>query len=222
MKVEIWSDVVCPWCYIGKRRFEAALADLDEEVEIEWKSFQLDPTAPTRSDRSIDEILAAKYRMSGAQVEQMIDRVTGEAANAGLDFKLRDAPQVNTFDAHRLIQWAKSQGKGDEMKERLLAAHFTEGRAVVGTTELAELAGEVGLDVDQAASVLAGDEFADEVRRDLAEARQIGVTGVPFFLFDGKYAVPGAQPTETMKQVLQQVRTMSAPAGETCGADGCE
>lgn len=207
MKVQIWSDVVCPWCYIGKHRFEAAVEQLDEDVEIEWRSFQLDPSAPLRSEERTDARLAKKYGMSAAQVDAMMDRATDEASAAGLTVNLRGTVFVNTFDAHRLLQYAQSQGLGDAMKERLFRAHFTENLPLVGIEQLSELAVDVGCSLDQVAAVLASDAYADVVRGDVAEARAIGVTGVPFFLFEGRYGVPGAQPTETMVQVLQQVRT---------------
>lgn len=225
MKVEIWSDVVCPWCYIGKRRFEEAVRQLDEDVEVEWRSFQLDPSAERISPVPIDDLLARKYRMSATQVGAMIERVTNEAAREGLEFDLRGAVQVNTFDAHRLLQFAKSKGVGEQMKERLLRAHFTENTTLAGAQNLADLAAEVGLDADEVAAMLASDAHAEDVRRDVAEARRIGVTGVPFFLVEGTYGISGAQLPETMVQALRQVRKKLAPTTEAaavCDDGACE
>ena len=224
MKVQIWSDVVCPWCYIGKRRFEAALARFDAPVEVEWKSFQLDPSAPRLATQPIDTLLARKYRLSPEQARAMIDRVTREAAGEGLEFDLLGAVQVNTFDAHRLLQFAKCRGLGDAMKERLLRAHFTENATLLGQ-DLAELAADVGIDPAEALEILGSDAHADDVREDLAEARRLGITGVPFFLVEGQYGFAGAQLPDTMLQVLRQVRRSLVPdaadAADQCDDDNC-
>lgn len=219
MKVQIWSDVVCPWCYIGKRRFEAAVGELGEDVEVEWKSFQLDPSAPRVSEQPIESVLARKYRMSSEQAQAMIDRVTSEAAGAGLEIDLRNSAQLNTFDAHRLLQFAKDQGLGEEMKERLLSAHFVEGKTLLDD-QLVALAEEVGLPRDEAAAVVSGDAYGDEVRRDLAEARSLGVTGVPFFVVEGRYGFAGAQPPETMLQVLRRAQQELGPSDDKPDTDG--
>src|SRR3984885_7848035 len=213
MDVEIWSDVLCPWCYIGKRRFEHALKTFDHrgEVSVTWRSFQLDPSAPVTSDEDPIERLAAKYGMSRATAEAAQARVTANAATAGLDFHLDRARPGNTFDAHRLIHYANSVGKQDAMKERLMAAYFVEGAAIGGREVLAQLAGEVGLEDAAVRDVLAGDAHADDVRHDELEARQLGITGVPFFVLDRAYGVSGAQPSEVMLGALQQAWTAAHP-----------
>ena len=202
------------------------LEAFDGEVEVEWKSFQLDPTAPQRSDRPVDERLAAKYRMTRDEARAMVQRVEGEAAGAGLELDLLGAVQVNTFDAHRLLQFAKLRGLGGAMKDRLLRAHFQENAAVVGSENLAALAAEVGLDPGEVTAMLTTDAHCDDVRRDIAEARAIGVSGVPFFLIGERYGVSGAQLPETMLQVLQRVAAEQVaaplPDGASCADDVCE
>lgn len=226
MKIEIWSDVVCPWCYIGKRRLEAALEDFDEEVEITWRSFQLDPNAPQEQQGPLDEALASKYGVPVERARQMMDQMTQTAAEEGLDFDFDSARGGNTFDAHRVIHFAKQEGKQGEMKERLLRAYMTEGRPISDRDELAKLAGEVGLDADAVLGMLDTDKFATAVEADRAEARQIGVTGVPFFLLEGKYGIPGAQASETLLSVLETVRekeqAIDAPHGDACDGEGCD
>ncbi len=202
MKVEIWSDVVCPWCYIGKRRFEKALEGFDESVEVSWRSFELDPVAPKEPAAALDEALASKYGMSLEQARAMMDQMTRTAAAEGLDFDFGRARGGNTLDAHRLLHFAAEQGLQAEMKERLLRGYMTEGRAISDPAELAELASEVGLDPDEVTAMLAGDAYTDAVRRDEARAREIGVRGVPFFLIDERIGVSGAQPPELIRQAL--------------------
>jgi predicted DsbA family dithiol-disulfide isomerase len=206
MKIEIWSDIVCPWCYIGKRRLEAALDDFDEEVDIVWRSFELDPNAPRRAQGPLDEALAAKYRTSPAQARSMMARMTQTAAEEGLELDFANAKGGNTFDAHRLIHFAKSNGLQAEMTERLFSAYMSEGRPISEHEELAKLASEVGLDADQAHHVLAGDAFAQAVRDDEAKARQLGVTGVPFFMIGDFMPVTGAQPADTLRSALERAR----------------
>lgn len=224
MKIEVWSDVVCPWCYIGKRRLEAALADLDEDVEVVWRSFELDRSAPRRPDKPLDEALATKYRTSLEQTRRMIDRMTQTAADEGLDFDFDSAQPGNTFDAHRVIHFAAEHGKQGEMKERLLSAYMTEGRPIAERDELARLAGEVGLDAEQVRTMLSTEAFEDAVRRDEAEARQVGVTGVPFFLIDEQFGIAGAQTPDVLLDALERVRaTTSAntPEGPGCEDGSC-
>ena len=231
MDVEIWSDVVCPWCYIGKRRFEHALAEFDHrgEVSVTWRSFQLDPNAAATSEGDPIDRLAAKYGMSRATAEAAQARVTANAATAGLDFHLDRARSGNTFDAHRLIHYAKSVGNQDMLKERLVAAYFIEGAAIGEHEALARLAVEVGLDEPAVREVLDGDAYADDVRHDELEARELGITGVPFFVLDRAYGVSGAQPSEMMLAALQQAWTAAHPlqmvgAGDTdttCTDESC-
>ncbi|QDG52250.1 DsbA family oxidoreductase [Persicimonas caeni] len=231
MKIEIWSDVVCPWCYIGKRRLEAALEEFDEEVDITWRSFQLDPSAPDKPSGPLVEELAKKYGVGVEQARAMMQRVEQNAADEGLDFDFDNAQGGNTFDAHRVIHFASEHGpdgqnKQGEMKERLLSAYMTEGRPISDRDELAKLAGEVGLDAKEVREMLDGDRFVDAVKYDRAEARQIGVTGVPFFLIEGKYGIPGAQASETLLSALETVRekerAIDAPQGDACDDEGCD
>ena len=205
MLVEIYSDVVCPWCYIGKRRFEAALARYDkrDDVTIVWKPFQLDPRAPKEPTPVID----AYARKFGGPDEAMriIDRVTSMAEPEGLDFHLDEAQRANTFDAHRVIGLAARHGRQGEVKERLLRAYFTEGRNVGDADELADLAAEAGLDRAEVAAFLASDEGVAELQAQLRDAYERGITAVPTFVFEGKWSVPGAQDPDTMLLVLKRV-----------------
>jgi predicted DsbA family dithiol-disulfide isomerase len=231
MKVEIWSDVVCPWCYIGKRRFESALADFEHraEVSVTWRSFQLDPGAPTRSVGDPLERIAAKYGMSRADAQAAQARITTTAASEGLEFHLDRARSGNTFDAHRLLHHAQAAGRQDEVKERLLAAYFVEGEAIGERDVLLQLATEVGLDEAGARDVLEGDAFTAEVHRDIQEAREIGISGVPFFVIDGAYGISGAQPPELILSALRKAWADAHPlqmvasggSGEVCIDDSC-
>lgn len=226
MKIDIWSDVVCPWCYIGKRRLESALEEFDEEVEIEWHSFELDPSAPRKTDKPLDEALATKYGTSLQRARAMMEQMTQTAAQEGLEFDFGSARPGNTLDAHRVIHLAAEHDLQDEMKERLLRAYMTEGRPIADRDELAELAAEVGLDAEQVRTMLSSDQYTEQVRTDEARARQMGVTGVPFFLVDGKYGLPGAQPPEVILRALERVRAESTPAeapqGAACDDESCE
>ena len=206
MKVEIWSDVACPWCYVGKRHFETALSQFShaDEVSIEWKSFELDPRAPTLRNMTMDEMLQRKYGMTEEQAVAANQKMTALAAGVGLDFHLDRAQMGNTFDAHRLIHLAARHGLGGAMKERLFAAYFTEGRSIGEPAVLQDLAVEVGLDPAEVETTLTGNAYASDVRRDEARARTIGVNGVPFFLIDERFAVAGAQPTEVLVGALQR------------------
>jgi predicted DsbA family dithiol-disulfide isomerase len=207
MNVDIWSDIVCPWCYIGKRRFEQALSEFShsDEVDITWRSFQLDPLAEAQSDIDSVERLAAKYGMSRAQAEAAQARVTANAAAVGLDFHLDLAWSFNTFDAHRLVHYAHSIGSQDALKERLMKAYFVDGAAVGQHDVLTRLAVAVGLDGPAVREVLEGTAYADDVRHDEQEARDIGITGVPFFVIDRAYGISGAQPSELILATLDKV-----------------
>lgn len=230
LTVEIWSDVACPWCYVGKRRLEAALALFPERdaVEIVWRSFQLDPAAPSvyPPSPSYVERLAKKFGRPVSHVEQMLAQMTELARSEGLPFDFARIQGSNTFDAHRLIHLAHELGRGDAMKERLFAAHFCEGKAVGDHATLQKLAEDVGLDVDRVQALLASDLHADGVRADIAEARALGVTGVPFFLFARRYAVGGAQPKEVLLEALKRAyadlpEELGVSEGAVCGPDGC-
>jgi predicted DsbA family dithiol-disulfide isomerase len=226
MKIEVWSDIVCPWCYIGKRRLESALDQFDEEVDIEWRSFELDPSAAKKHEGPLDEALASKYRVDIDRARQMLTQMTDTAAKEGLDFNFDSAKGGNTLDAHRLIHLAKEKGLQGEMKERLLSAYMVEGRPISEPDELAKIAGEAGLDEEEAREMIDGDRFADEVRRDQAEARQFGVTGVPFFLVDEKYGVSGAQAPQTLVDVFERARTEAAkrtqPSSAAANGPNCD
>ena len=229
MRVEIWSDVVCPWCYVGKRRFEAALAAFPhrDQVEVVWRSFELDADAPTERVGDYAQLLADKYGFPVEQGRQMIDTMTQTAAQDGLDFRFDLARVGNTFDAHRLLHLAHERGVQDAVKERLVHATFTEGEPIGDHETLVRLVAEAGLDADEARAVLACDRYAAEVRADEAQARAYGISGVPFFVVDGAYGVNGAQPVEALTQVLatawaaSQPLVMAAAGGSSCDADGC-
>jgi predicted DsbA family dithiol-disulfide isomerase len=206
MIVEIWSDVVCPWCYIGKRRFERAVAFFGHpgEVTVTYRSFELDPNAPEQRTGTHAEHLARKYGMTVAQAEQASQQMTERAAADGLEFRFDLIRGGNTFDAHRLLHLAKDHGLQPEMKERLLHATFTEGLPIADKPALLRLATEAGLPATRVQAVLDGDAYADAVRADEQQAARYGITGVPFFVADGKYAVSGAQPPEVLLQLLQR------------------
>lgn len=205
MLVEIWSDVVCPWCYIGKRRFENALGAFEgsADVDVVWRSFQLDPAYPKGARKPLVQHLADKYRRTTDQARAMNERVTALAAAEGLDYDLDSYTVVNTFDAHRLTHLAKARDLGAEMHERLLRAQLVEGHVLDDADILVRLGVEIGLPEAEARAVLAGDDYASQVDEDVGEARALGISGVPFFAIDRRYGVAGAQPTEVFAQALQ-------------------
>ncbi|GMB09799.1 putative DsbA family dithiol-disulfide isomerase [Thermolongibacillus altinsuensis] len=207
MKVEIWSDFVCPFCYIGKRRFEKALEQFEhkDKVEIVFRSFELDPHVERNPKKNVYEYLAEKYGMSLEQAKATTQQVGKQAEAVGLHYDFDNMKRTNTFDAHRLAHFANSEGKMEEMTERLMKAYFTEGLHIGDHEVLANLASEVGLDREKALDVLRNNGYADEVRRDEEIGRQLGITGVPFFLFNQKYAVFGAQSSDVFMDVLQKV-----------------
>ena len=206
VKVEIWSDVVCPWCYIGKRRFEAALARFEHAgaVEVEYRSFQLDPSAPRRFGMNSDAMLAQKYGMSLARAQEMHTTVTQLAAAEGLAYRFDLARPGNTFDAHRVLQLATERGLQHAAWERFYRGYFIEGEPIGDHEALVRMATDVGLDGAEVQAVLAGDAYADAVRADLDQAAAFGITGVPFFVLDRKYGVSGAQPAGVILQALEQ------------------
>ena len=212
MKVEIWSDVFCPFCYIGKRHFEEALAQFPgrDDVEIVWRSFQLDPSAPVESPEVTQDRLARKFG-DAERARAMSDHVARMAAEVGLRYDFDRTPVTNSFDAHRLGHLAAAHGLGDAAEERLFAAYFTEGRHVGRHDTLIELGGEIGLDKEEVAAMLAGDDYADAVRADIAEAAALGISGVPFFVFERTYGVSGAQPSAAFLDVLTTVRAERHP-----------
>ncbi|HZG57177.1 DsbA family oxidoreductase [Paenibacillus sp.] len=234
MKVEIWSDYVCPFCYIGKRRFEEALASLPfaGEVEVVFRSFELDPRAPKDAPYDVMEMLSKKYGTSREQARQMNVSVAAQAKEVGLTYNYDAWVVTNTFDAHRLAHYAAARGKAAELTERLMYAYFTEGKFIGDRATLAALAAEVGLDQAEAASMLESDDYADAVRADEQDGAALGIRGVPFFVIDRKYGISGAQPTATFVGALREAWDESRPslsmvgdagggAGDACAADGC-
>ncbi|WP_234734298.1 DsbA family oxidoreductase [Tellurirhabdus bombi] len=228
MKVEIWSDIMCPFCYIGKRKFEAALADFDhsDKIEIVWKSFQLNPDMETDPSKNINQYLAEAKGWSLDHAKQMNAHVTGMAKEVGLQYDFDKAVLANSFDAHRLIQLAKKHGKGDAIEERLFKAYFTEGENTADHQTLQRLGAEIGLDADEISQVLSSDQYAEAVDRDIYEARQVGVRGVPFFVFNQKYAVSGAQGSEVFLGALNksfgewEEPKLTVIEGPACTPDG--
>ena len=210
IKVDVWSDIACPWCYIGKRKFEAgsglfAGASEARGVEVEYHSFELSPDTPVDFEGNEADFLATHKGIEAEQAQQMLDRVTGIAASVGLNYDYDHLKHTNTVLAHEAIHFAKAQGKQLEMTERLLSAYFLEGRHVGQVAELAALGGELGLDADALTTALETHEFLDAVREDQQTAAEYGINGVPFFVIDGKYGVSGAQEAQTFAQVLEQV-----------------
>lgn len=205
LNIDIWSDVVCPFCYIGKRHLEQALEGFPQlnTVELRWHSFQLDPNTPRDSTQDTLNVLMAKYGMSQGQVEAMMGRVQQMGAAAGLDLKLPQTLRTNTFDAHRLLQLAKGYGKQSEAKERLLAAYFTELRHLGQSDTLVALMAEIGLPAAEVAAVLTSERFSKEVLTDQAQAQEMGISGVPYFVFNQQVALSGAQPVAVFQQAIR-------------------
>jgi predicted DsbA family dithiol-disulfide isomerase len=225
--VEIWSDIACPWCYVGKRRFEAALAAYEhrDEVQVTWRSFELDPSAPREREHDGATHLAEKYGMSRDEALAMQRRMTDAAAGDGLEFRFDIARGGNTFDAHRLVHLAAAHGIQDAMKERLMRAYLTEGQLIGDPAVLTRLAVEAGLPEDEARDTLATDRFATEVREDERTAERLGIHAVPFFVVDRAVGASGAHPPEALLELLRQARELHPPvavaaAGETCNLDG--
>jgi predicted DsbA family dithiol-disulfide isomerase len=226
MRIDIWSDVVCPWCYVGKRRLEAALASFPGTVDVHWHAFELDPDAPPTREGSYEERLAQKYGRSLEQAAEMTASMTATAAAEGLEFHFDRSKPGNTFDAHRLLHLAGVRGVQDAVKERLFRATFTDGEPISDHETLVRLVAEAGLDADEARAVLASDAYAAEVRADEQQAAQLRVSGVPFFVIDGKYGVAGAQPADVLRQVLDRAWAESAPlemvgTGDSCEGEAC-
>lgn len=235
MKIEIWSDIACPWCYIGKRRFEAALAAFPhrDAVEVKWRSYQLDPALPEHYDGTELEYLSTRKGMTPAQVSGMFEHVAAQAKGEGLDFRFDHVVVANSFTAHRLIHLAATHGHQDAAKERLLSDHFEHGKDIGSRVYLTSLGLDLGLDADEVSELFSTDKYADAVRQDIAEARALGVTGVPFFVIDRKYGLSGAQPAATFSEALEQAWQESQPlllataaggagvTGEVCGPEGC-
>jgi predicted DsbA family dithiol-disulfide isomerase len=231
LRIDVWSDIACPWCYVGKRRLEQALADFPhaDEVELVWRSFELDPGAPAERDPSVPHVqrIAQKYGMSVEQASRNNARLVQLALAEGLHFDFDHLRSGNTFDAHRLVHFAKTRGLQDAMKERLLRAYFEEGALMSDHATLARLAADAGLEEAAAIDVLSSEQYAQEVRQDEEQARQLEITGVPCFVFDSRLAVSGAQSPQVMLSALHQAwaeRDAARAAfeeGAVCGPDGC-
>jgi predicted DsbA family dithiol-disulfide isomerase len=220
MDVHIWSDIVCPWCYLGKRRFERALETFAQrdDVRIEHRSFQLDPSKPRHQTSSRRTMLKAKYHLSDAQVQEMDTKMERMAAAEGLEYHLTDAGLTgNTLDAHQLVHLAKARGNQDAVLDRLYRAYFTEQRSVFDRDSLVTVVAEAGLDPDEARHVLERDVYVDAVSTDLSEARRLGVSGVPFFVIGGQLGVSGAQSTDVFSQALTQAWGGSAQGPAVAG-----
>lgn len=234
LRIDIWSDIACPWCHVGKRRLETALVRFAhrDDVDVHWHAFELDPSAPRELDRTVSyaERLAKKYGSTVSQAEAQIAQMTATAAQDGLDFRFDHIRPGNTFDAHRVLHFAEARGVQDAVKERFLRAYLSEGEPIGDPETLIRLASEVGLDAEEVRALLASDAMAAEVRADEADAAALGIHGVPFFVIDRRYAISGAQTAELMLGALTQawrklavpVRIVapSAPA-EVCGPEGC-
>ena len=217
IKIDVWSDIACPWCYIGKRNLETGLAATADDadaprVEVTFHSYELSPDTPIDFDGNEVDFLSQHKGMTPEQVKPMLDRVTGVAAEAGLEYRFDLLKHTNTVKAHELLHFAKEQGLQKEMTERLMSAYFTEGRHVGRIDDLVELAAEAGLDRVAARDALESGRYLEAVRADQAQAQAYGIQGVPFFVIDGKYGVSGAQPAEAFAQIARQVWSERAEA----------
>jgi predicted DsbA family dithiol-disulfide isomerase len=226
--VEIWSDIACPWCYVGKRRFEAALAEFEhrDDVRVIWRSFELDPQAPREREGDRTARLAQKYGMTIERAHEIEQHLVEVAAGEGLDFRFDIARSGNTFDAHRVVHLAGEHELGDAMKERLLRAYFSEGELVGDHPTLVRLALEVGLDEDELSAMLASERYAKEVRADERTAGELGISAVPTFVVDRALGASGAQPPDSLLELLREGWARRSPVsviagGESCGIDGC-
>ena len=207
IKVDIWSDVQCPWCYIGKRKFEAGVALFDGKVEVEYHSFELSPDTPVDYVGNTVDYLSERKGMPVEQVQQMLANVTEIAASVGLDYDWDSVHQTNTVISHELLHYAKAHGRQLDMKERLLKAYFIDGRHIGRIEDLADLAAEIGLDRADVVQALTAHDFLADVKADVAQANEYGIQGVPFFVIDGKYGISGAQDPATFTQALNQILT---------------
>ena len=210
--IDVWSDIACPWCYIGKRNLETGLAQIADDpdapqVEVTFHSFELSPDTPVDFEGDELDFLAGHKGMPRERVREMLDQVTGVAAGSGLEYRFDLLQHTNTVKAHELLHFAKAQGRQNEMTERLMSAYFTEGKHVGRVDDLVALASEVGLDADEVRDALESSRHLADVRADQAQAQAYGIQGVPFFVIDGKYGVSGAQPADAFAQIARQVWT---------------
>ena len=209
MKIEVWSDIVCPWCYVGKRNLDAAVADFEgaSDIEVVYRSFELDPNGPRRREGVYVDRLARKYGTDRAGAEAMVARITAAGAAAGIEMRFDILQPGNSFDAHRVLHLARDLGRQREVKERLMRGLFTEGEPIGDPHTVARLAVDAGLPEERVVEVLSGGEYGLEVRQDEVQAAELGISGVPFIVIDGRYAIRGAQPPESILAVLEQART---------------
>ncbi|MGO2030108.1 DsbA family oxidoreductase [Glutamicibacter bergerei] len=212
VRVDIWSDIACPWCFIGKRRFEKGVEEFEfsDNVDVYWHAYQLDPSLPEHYDGDEVQYLSQVKGMDPEQVKGMLEHVTEQAAGEGLNYRFDQLRPANSFTALRVLEQAKTESKGSEMKETLLSAHFERGLDTGDRQVLAKLATEVGLDEAATAETLNSQKYAEEVNADIEQARQLGISGVPFFVIDGKYGISGAQPAEAFTNALAQVHAETA------------
>lgn len=234
MHIDIWSDIACPWCWVGKKHIEQALAAFDRPVKIAWRAFELNPQAPASAPESVDYAsrLADKYGMSRQDAEGFMERMVQAGRETGIDFRFDRIRPCNTFNAHRLLAWAYSFERQDPLKERFFQAYMSEGLDLSDPSTLSRLASDVGLDAEEAAAVLATGAFADDVHQDKARASELGINGVPYFVFGSGIAASGAQPPELLLRALRHVHDLQTPetgpssevasAPDTCGVDGCD
>ncbi|HLT31799.1 MAG TPA: DsbA family oxidoreductase [Myxococcaceae bacterium] len=238
MRIEIWSDIVCPWCYIGRARLQKALDAFEhrDEVQLVYKAFELDPSAPTDRTELTRDVLGRRYGGGEAQIRAMFSQVEQAGAQDGLDLRLEETHSGNTRHAHRMVKLAAQSDRAGAMLEHLYKAYFTDGRNVFTTEDLVELATEVGLDAAEARQTLESGAFEAEIQGDIRDAQRIGARGVPFFVVDGRFGISGAQPADVFSQALQQawdsrpkLQTVGATTAQTgaadaaaCGPDGCE
>jgi predicted DsbA family dithiol-disulfide isomerase len=231
MKIELWSDFACPFCYIGKKRFEQALNAFPhkDQVEVIYKSYQLNPNAPKVMKKSAAESFASGHGMTVAQAKQRFDMFKQQAQTVGLTYDYDKIQMTNSFDAHRLAKWANQFGLEEVLTDRLMKAYFTDGLNIADPKTLVSLAEEVGLDKAQAEKIISSKEYGNQVKNEITEGRQIGVQGVPFFVLNRKYGISGAQPVEYFAQALNQLWEESKPlqdigeakAGQTCDDETC-
>ena len=230
MKIEIWSDYACPYCYIGERQLEKALESFsgEESIDISYKGFELDPSASYETTSDTRERISEKYHISLEQAQQMIDRITEYAKSVGLDYNYGTTRYTNTFDAHRIAKYAETKGKGIEISEKLLHAYFTENKQMSDHKVLTDIAIKIGLDKLEVEDILKGEElkFAEDVRNDEYEASRLGIHAVPFFVINEKYSISGAQPQEVFEQAIEKALKeekieVDNLGGMVCNSDGC-
>jgi predicted DsbA family dithiol-disulfide isomerase len=229
LRVDVWSDIACPWCYVGKRRLERALTEFPHEVQVVWHAFELDPAAPKERDPTVSHVerIAKKYGLTVARAQRATDQLVEAGRGEGISFDFTHIRSGNTFDAHRVVHLAQQRGAQGAVKERFLRAYFEEGALMSDHGTLLRLAVEAGLDESEVADVLASDAYAEAVRADEADAHAVGIDGVPCFVMDGRFAVSGAQPPQVLLSALTHAFSEKAAGteefdeGAACGPDGC-